>query len=107
MQAVYDLPNVAQGIGDACMYGKRIPAEFGFGAGLYLYKQHRWLANHAVLLHATCRRCNGNHEHYTSARGEHVHGKLTKWSGEYTAQLARAILSATRQLSVQATSTSA
>ena len=101
MQSVYSLPNVQVGVGDACMYGKVIPDSFGFGHGLYLRKRHRWLANHVALLQATCAQCNNSHEHHQSTHGEYVHGSLTKWSGEYTPQLARSILRAVEHILAQ------
>ena len=98
MQSVYQLPGVQQGIGDACMYGKIIPKHLGEGAGLHLYKQHRWLSNSEQLLQATCARCTGSHEHFRSKYGSHIEGKLTKWSGEYTPALVKSILTAITSL---------
>ena len=98
MRQVYALPNTMQGVGDACMFGKRIP-KGQTGEGLHVFKQYRWLSNSSALLKATCRHCNHTHVHYQSERGEHIHGSLTKWSGEYTSQLARAILRAVATLS--------
>ena len=104
MQRVYELPDAQVGVGDACMYGKRIPTELGKGAGLHVFKQHKWLVNNEHLLRSVCRTCDGSHEHYRSEHGEHVHGHLTKWSGEYTPQMARSILSAVKSLLAQSRS---
>ena len=102
MQTVYDLPNVQYGVGDACMYGKRIPVDATDGAGMYILKKYKWLSNSDRLLRATCKTCNNTHEHYRSSSGENVCGSLTKWSGEYTPQLARSILRAVQDICAQA-----
>jgi len=71
LQEIYDLPNVMLGVGHACAYEK-----CNLEGNLYLWKTHRWMANHECLIEATCLKCPGTPSHAVHAKVEGVESNL-------------------------------
>ncbi len=90
LQIICSLPDVKVGEGHACTYQKR-----NVEGSCYLWKSHRWMANHDTLLEATCKKCPGGPDHYVHAK---VEGRESKPSGAYSVSLVRCILSETQAL---------
>ena len=90
MQELRALPGLVSDVGQACAYGK-----LNIAKTMYLWKEHRWIANHPKLIEATCQKCPCTWEHMQHAKCE---GPETKASGIYTRQLAVAILKALKYL---------
>ena len=87
---VYEISGVLSGIGHACAYRKLCVS-----GQAYLWKEHRWLANHRLLIQATCSKCPGGPDHAIHVS---TSGSESKPSGQYSLDLVQSILRAIRSL---------